>query len=391
MAATGIADVYITDEPARRPAAEIDYLHEKLALQDIARQMVEHPDQVLPRLVALAMETCAAASAGLSLYEPVEGTPGVFRWHHLVGVLERFNGTTTPRDNSPCGVCLDVDQATLARHPERIYDWIADAGIVVPEVLLVPLGIGRGPAIGTLWIVARDGQQFDAGHAQVASDLAAFAGLAFRMVESERHLTLALDHQLALTREMAHRVQNLFTIANALVAASERSAQTPKEMGEILSGRLTALARAHAIVRKPFVGTVSAAQAYDLKELIEAILKPYDTGANVLVAGSPVELSERSVVSVSLTLHELATNAVKYGALSDGAGVVTVSWSAGGDKLALTWQETRGPAIEVHPSHAGSGSRLVRSSIEQLGGAVTYHWDARGLTVDIALPLSKLQ
>lgn len=391
MSAAGVSDVYITDELARRPAAKVDYLREKLALQDLARQMVDQPDHVLPRLVSLAMEACDAASAGLSLYEPVEGTAGVFRWHHLVGILERFNGTTTPRDYSPCGVCIDTGTATLARHPERVYDWVADAGIVIPEVLLVPLSIGRGPAVGTLWIVARDGQKFDAGHAQVATDLAAFAGLAFRMVESERHLTLALDQQLALTREMAHRVQNLFTIATALVSASERSAQTPKEMGEILSARLTALARAHAIVRKPFVGTVSAAQAYDLKDLVGAILEPYDSGTNVAVSGGPVELSERSVVSVALTLHELATNAVKYGALSDRAGVVTVAWSVGDDMLGLTWQETRGPAIDVHPSHAGSGGKLVRASIEQLGGTVAYRWDARGLTVDIALPLSKLQ
>ena len=247
--AASVDDVFITDELSRRPASRGDYLREKLALEDLAHQMAEHPNQVLPRLVALAMETCDAGSAGLSLYEPVEGTPGVFRWHHLAGLLERFTGTTTPRDNSPCGVCLDADSTTLARHPERIYDWIADAGIVVPEVLLVPLRIGRGQAIGTLWIVAREGQHFDSGHARVASDLAAFAGLAFRMVESERHLTLALDLHLALSREMAHRVQILCTIATALVSASERSAQTPKEMGQVLSSRLTALARAHAIVR----------------------------------------------------------------------------------------------------------------------------------------------
>lgn len=391
MPAVSVDDVFITEELARRPAGTIDYLREKFALQNLAHQMVEHPDQVLPRLVSLAMEACDAASAGLSLFEPQDGGAGVFRWHHLVGVLERFNGTTTPRNYSPCGVCIDRGGATLASHPERVYDWVAEAGIVIPEVLLVPLTIGRGPAIGTLWIVARAGQALDAGHAQLASDLAAFAGLAFRMVESERHLTLALDHQLALTHEMAHRVQNLFTIATALVSASERSARTPKDMGEILSARLTALARAHAIVRKPFVGTVSAAQAYELTELVEVILQPYDTGGNIAVAGDPVELSERSVISVSLTLHELATNAVKYGALSDGAGVVSVTWKMVEDRLSLVWQETRGPAIGARPSRAGSGSKLVRESIEQLGGEVTYDWDARGLTVVIALPLARLQ
>jgi hypothetical protein len=69
--------------------------------------MAEHPAEVLPRLVALAMELCEADSAGMSLFESQPGSPGVFRWHYLTGLLTAFSGATTPRDFSPCGVCLD--------------------------------------------------------------------------------------------------------------------------------------------------------------------------------------------------------------------------------------------------------------------------------------------
>jgi hypothetical protein len=131
--------VLITDELWNRPPAKTDYLREKLALQDLVLQMADHPAEVLPRLAALAMELCQATSAGMSLYEAQPGSPGVFRWHYLTGQLTAFSGATTPRDFSPCGVCLDVRTPILMANAERFYPWIAEAKIRVPEVLLVPL------------------------------------------------------------------------------------------------------------------------------------------------------------------------------------------------------------------------------------------------------------
>ena len=384
-----VADLFITEELSRRPAATADHLREKLAIQDLALQMAEHPADVLPRLVSLAMEMCQAASAGLSLYEPLEGTPGVFRWHHLVGVLERFSGATTPREFSPCGVCLDRGQPTLSRHPERFYNWIADAGIVVPEVLLVPLWAGRGESLGTLWIIAHPDQKFDSGHARITSELAAFAGLAFRMVESEKHLTLALDQQRSISEEMSHRVKNIFAIAGGLVVASARSAETPKEMSKVLTDRLNALARSHAIVRQTFAFGEDV-RAGDMMELVRTVLAPYDNGSSVKVSGEPVKLSERAVNAFALTLHELATNAVKYGALSGEQGVVTVDWRSAGDDIVVTWTETGGPGIASVPIRQGFGSEITRAGVAQLGGTFQQDWRPEGLRVVIKLPRSGL-
>lgn len=385
-----LTDVYITDELMSRPAAKVDYLREKLALQDLARQMAEHPEHVLPRLVSLAMEACGAASAGLSLFEPEADTAGVFRWHHLTGVLERFSGATTPRDFSPCGVCLDEDRAVLARHPERVYDWIANAGIVAPEVLLVPLRVGREKPLGTLWIVARPGQSFDAGHARVATELAAFAGLALRMIENEKHLTLALDQQATLTREMSHRIQNLFAVATSLVALSERAAQTPREMATALSARLGALARAHAIVNNASIGNAAGGQTYDMRDLVRAVLKPYDNGINLKVSGPRIGLTEQSVVAMAIILHELATNASKYGAFFKSLGAVAVEWRADRDDLVLLWDETGGPPVLATPARAGFGSKLIHSSIKQMGGSVEFEWHLQGLQVRMTLPAKNL-
>ena len=101
-----VADVFITHELYKRAPKKTDYLQEKLALQDLAARMADQPEEVLPRFVDLAMEMAGGVSAGLSLYEETPA-PGVFRWQYLQGALSPFNGATTPRNFSPCGITLD--------------------------------------------------------------------------------------------------------------------------------------------------------------------------------------------------------------------------------------------------------------------------------------------
>ena len=194
MPELNIADVFITDELDRRAPKKTDYLQEKLALQDLAARMADQPEEVLPRFVDLALEMTGGVSAGLSLYEE-EPAPGVFRWQYLRGVLAPFNGATTPRDFSPCGITLDRNAPVLSQHPERVYGWIADANIVVPEVLLVPLYLGGKVPLGTLWIVSAREGHFDSGHARALTELAAFVGIALRMVRSEQRLNMAIEAQ----------------------------------------------------------------------------------------------------------------------------------------------------------------------------------------------------
>ncbi len=190
-----IATVFITDQLAGRQAAAPDFVREKLAIQDLADVMCDHPDEVLQRLVKLGMEICDAHSAGISILEPMNGQ---FRWRALTGELATFGGATTPRDFSPCGVCLDLVEPILMERPERAYDWIRDAGIAVPEVLLVPLKVKGASAIGTLWLVTTDLGHFNKEHARIMTELAAFAGVALRMIQGEQRLNLAMQQQETL-------------------------------------------------------------------------------------------------------------------------------------------------------------------------------------------------
>jgi hypothetical protein len=244
-----IAEVDITSDLWQRPPPDSDYLREKLANQDLARQMSSAPSEILPRLVALAMDICGAESAGISILEPGDE---LFRWFALSGVLSTFEGATTPRNFSPCGVCLDRNGPVLMARPERIYDWIRDANITVPEMLLVPLTVKGESAIGTLWIVANDAHHFDSGHARVMNELAGFAGIALHMIQTEERLTQALQQQETRTKEMGHRFKNLFAITDSMIRMTSCSSNTKEELTERLSGRLHALANANALVRRSF-------------------------------------------------------------------------------------------------------------------------------------------
>ncbi len=379
-----IAEVFVTDRLASRPETRPDYLREKLAIQDLANEMAEHPGDVLPRLVKLAMEICQADSAGVSVLD--EGA-GVFRWLGLQGALSVFEGATTPRNHSPCGICLDCDGAILMERPERVYDWIRDANIEVPELLLVPLFVKGGAQLGTLWVVAREGGAFDSGHVRILTELATFTGIALRMIQSESRLKAALDEQATLTKEMSHRVKNVFAIANGLIRVSARNAATKEQLAESLTGRLQALADAHALVRRSFSETGNG-QNILLGEIIARILRPYH-GDNDL-GGPDVRIGEHATNNIALVFHELATNAAKHGALSQEDGAVRVRWTLEGDAIVVDWQETGGPTADV-PNKQGFGSTLVKSTLSSLGAEIVHHWNADGLRVVISAPIGKLQ
>jgi two-component sensor histidine kinase len=389
-----IADVYITDELKRRPPKKTDYLKEKLALQDLAARMADQPEDVLPRFVDLAMEMTGGVSAGLSLFEE-NPAPGVFRWRYLRGVLSSFENATTPRQFSPCGITLDRNAPVLSLHPERVYNWISDANIVVPEVLLVPLYLGGAMPLGTLWIVSEREGHFDSGHARVMTELASFVGIALRMLQTEQRLKESLEQQETLTKEMSHRLKNLFAVTAGIVRFSEKAASTPAEMSRILSGRLTALAEANALVRRNF-SDKAITERVDLAELIEKIMSPHGvsltSGRHFVARGPQIFLGERATNGLALVLHELATNAAKYGALKSEQGVVKLSWRADGGRLQIDWAERGGPPLAQAPEATGFGTRLSKSTIVgQFGGDLAYDWQPEGLAVKISMPVENLQ
>ncbi len=381
-----VSEVYVSGELLRRPARQTDPLREKLAVRDIARQIARDPGQVLPVLVDLALTLCEAAAGGISIYEaPNE----VFRWHHLHGSLQKFTGATTPRDDSPCGVTLDQGAPVLVQKPERVYRWLADAGVSVPECLLVPLFAGGTTPLGTLWVVSDHGGHFHAGHVGTLQELAGFAGIAWEVLQNEERLRNALQEQEILTREMGHRVKNLFAIADSMIRLSASRSATKQQMAETLSGRLHALADANALIRRTFSPTGHSVHATNLPEIIAAVMRPY-AHATTSLTGPAVHVGEHATNTIALVFHELATNAAKYGALSTDAGAVAIDWAVAHERLEISWQETGGPAISSEPAASGFGTTLVSNTITRQGGTIEPIWRSEGLQVQIGLPLGCL-
>lgn len=376
-----VDDVLITEELKRRSTPQPDYFKENLAFQDLAQHMAEQPSEVLPRLVRLALEICGADSAGISV---LEGE--VFRWLGLHGKLSVFEGATTPRNFSPCGVCLDQSRPILMERPERVYDWIADAKITVPEVLLVPLLIKGEAPIGTLWIVAKEGQRFNAEHARMMSELAVFTGIALKMIQSEQQLRAGLAEQKTLAREMSHRVKNIFAVTEALIRRTARHAATKQEMTESLLSRLHALASAHGLINKA-VHPNTQSVAVEIGDIVDAVLRPHRLSVS---EGPHVQLGERATSNMALVLHELATNATKYGALSSGEGSIRLLWQMRDGSLDLSWKEQAGPPVTA-PEKRGFGSELVEKAIASLGGTIVLDWASDGLAVEIKVPEDRLE
>ncbi len=195
-----------------------------------------------------------------------------------------------------------------------------------------------------------------------------------------------------LAGEMSHRVKNLLTIATGLTAITSRSAKTTEDMARELTERLTALGRAHDLVRPLPNGQGDAAL---LGDLLSVLLAPYDElGAfkgRIRVAVERMGVGEAAATGLGLVIHELATNSMKYGALSVPAGTLDVSSSTDGNRIVLTWLERGGPPVEIPNGVEGFGSKLVRRSVSgQLGGSIDYDWSPGGLIVTLQMDRERL-
>lgn len=195
-----------------------------------------------------------------------------------------------------------------------------------------------------------------------------------------------------LAGEMSHRVKNLLAIATGLTQISGRSALSVADMTAELTQRLTALGRAHDFVR-PLPGEQGKAAL--LGDLLSVLLAPYDETAafsgRIRVAVARMGVGERAATALAMVIHELATNSVKYGSLSDPSGFLDVSSTIDGNQISLVWAETGGPPITEEPVLKGFGSRLVARSVSaQLGGDLIYDWQETGLVVTIRMNQDQL-
>ena len=196
-----------------------------------------------------------------------------------------------------------------------------------------------------------------------------------------------------LAGEMSHRVKNLLAIASGLTTITSRSASSTEDMARQLTNRLTALGRAHDLVRPlPGEGKKDAL----LGDLISVLLSPYDDpgafSGRIRVSVPRMAVGEAAATTLALVIHELATNALKYGALSTDEGTLDVSSSSHEDEVVVVWTERGGPPVESPTGQGGFGSKLInRAMSAQLGGTLTCDWAEDGVIVTLKMDRKSLE
>jgi len=294
---------------------------------------------------------------------------------------------------------------------ERLFGYVADEVVGKPVTILIPPDrldeepeilrrIRRGERVEHFDTVRRrkDGSLIDIGLTispirNTAGQIVGASKVARDITERRR----AQERRDLLLREMDHRIKNLFTLAGGIVTLSARSAETSAELASAVRERLAALARAHDLTLSRVPGSERPAEpSTTLHALIRVITAPYDDDqsegrARFAITGPDAPVSGRALSGFALLLHEFATNAAKYGALSTPTGRIEVECSEGDGQFTLVWTERGGPTVQNHSKSEGFGSLLARLTVtNQLGGELSRDWRPEGLAIRLSVMRDRL-
>lgn len=200
----------------------------------------------------------------------------------------------------------------------------------------------------------------------------------------------AAERQDLLLREMHHRVKNLFAITGSIITLAARTAQTPSELASSMKDRLVALSQAHEMTLPSFTGDEAFQErSTTLFQLLSSLLSPYDEGegGRWRLHGEDAPISAERVTNLALLFHEYATNAVKYGSLSNAEGRLDVTLNAFRERFEISWLESGGgPSRKAETKDAGFGTRLEQMIIRSLNADVSRDWQPHGLLIKLSMP-----
>jgi two-component sensor histidine kinase len=241
-----------------------------------------------------------------------------------------------------CGACGDVDVRQLSTSP---------------QLSTLPIGVGAGP------------------ERRVAAFVGTLADITERKERQEReHL---------LMREINHRAKNMLSVVDAI--AHQTATRNPEDFIDRFSERVQALsANQDLLIRNSWHGV-------ETEDLVRAQLAPFADliGSRIVVCGPKLHLNAASSQAIGLALHELATNAGKYGALSTDGGRLDMGWGADGDTFTMNWTEREGPLVSA-PKQRGFGTTVMEAMVARsVDGAVDLHYPPSGLTWRLTCPVVK--
>ena len=199
------------------------------------------------------------------------------------------------------------------------------------------------------------------------------------LAERQQARAEAEKHRDLLARELDHRIKNLLATVQALARQTFKNSDIPDGALQAFYGRLAVMADAHKLL------TAQVAESASLQAVVKTAVGPFSSTEQprFTFSGPALDLHAKAALSLAMALHELCTNAAKYGALSAEAGRVSVDWALTDGKLIITWQESGGPAVKS-PTAKGFGSRMIeRALAADLGATVSFDYAATGLVCTI--------
>ena len=272
--------------------------------------------------------------------------------------------------HSPAGYALMTDEPVISRDVDR------EDRFEIPEVLVrhgvksmvnVIIAGENGP-YGVLEVDAQEHREFNDDDTAFLRTYANLLAAAIDRARRDEEMQTSAREQAVLARELGHRVRNVLGLVQALIWRTATMDRSVKDFRDVLLGRVKALAAAESLVFQ------ERDDAADSRQIAKEILEPYrvERPAAIEMDGVATRLNTRKGRMFGLALHELATNAVKYGALSVPEGRVTLRWrleeNTGSDRINLTWEESDGPEVSP-PERKGFGSRLLEDVVShELGG-----------------------
>ena len=201
---------------------------------------------------------------------------------------------------------------------------------------------------------------------------------------TENEVAQRLQH--LLLEELHHRVKNTLATVIAITSQSLRNAASLDEGRKAVESRLVALGRAHDLLLQAHFASAK------LADVIHFAIKPFESPdvSRFAVQDITLEIGPNAVLPITLSINELCTNAVKYGALSNGAGRIEIGSSVNEKNLTLTWTESGGPPVR-EPTQRSFGTRLIGRLAEQLRGEVRLKYEPEGLVYELDVPVSALR
>jgi two-component sensor histidine kinase len=355
-------------------------------------------DRVVQRVTDAGVQL-TGAEFGALFYNVTSDGDERYTLYALSGVpKEEFSKFPMPRNTQVfaptfggVGVVRSDDITMDARYGQNgPHKGMPEGHLPVRSYLAIPVISRTGEVHGGLFFGHGKPGIFTERSERLMVGLAAQAAIAIdngRLYQAAQHeieeRKQSQSQQSLLIRELHHRVKNTLATVQAVVGATARSTSSIDEFYEAFVGRIISLANTHSLL------TEAVWQTASLREILEKELSPYndDSGMRIILDGLPAELPSVAAVPIGMAIHELTTNAAKYGALSVSAGQVTVRWTSEtepeGMRLKLTWIESGGPKV-APPKKQGFGSRLLhRVLTTQLNAKVEMDFAQTGLRVSI--------